>query len=889
VVALAPLVDLLRQVRRAAPEVLQEPQLRSLAPLLAGAADSTVESSGGLFVGMLDLIGRLSEERPMVVGFEDLHWADPATWDLFEFLARGLVDEQVVLVGTFRADAVARAPAQRRRLAELTRLPTVHRLHLAGLTRSEVAEQVATLVDGTLPGGLVDEVVARGQGNPFFTEELVAARAAGQTVPALLADLIAADVAALGPAARAVVAAVAVVGRDTSDTLLAALVEGAEETWAEAVRAAMDAQLLVVDSHSDAYRFRHPLMGEVVYAELSPTERRSLHRRVADALRDHPSLAWTPADAAGELASHLERAGDAEGAFGASLAAADTAAAFAPGTALGHLERALRLWDQVGPDDETRGQRLWQAAELASATGRTDQAVDLAQAAAIGPHPAGAAFGHERLGRYLWAAGQLDASAAEYQRAATLIPPAEAGVASAAVFAGLAQAELMFCRYDSSEEWARRALEAAPDPNADPAVWAMVQRVVGTIHGTRGQHGNAVRLCQAAVAVAPTAHARALAALYLVNALLDAACFDEAATLALDAVAAGQPAGLDRSFGGYLSGLAAEALTRLGRWPEADSVLARFTGVDNFPLGTVRLARAGALLAGRRGEVERARSLLGQGLAQPVDPWHRIVVQHTQAEVQLHLGDWAAAAQAAEQGWGSRSEQDRRWPARFAMISTVAAVESALDAQARREPVDVDGLLGRLGSRLQEARAASRPPADEAIPADAVAHLEHAAASLTRLTAPDPDAWAGAASRWDDLHDPWAAAVARLHEAEAAATSGRAARAADALQAAHLTAGQLDAGPLLAHIDAVSRRTRIRVEVPDPQPLDTTTAASLGLTPREAEVLSLVAAGRTNREIATALYVSEKTASVHVSNILRKLGVTSRVEAAAVAQRLGLG
>ena len=225
VVPLAPLVDLLRQVKRATPEILQEPQLSSLAPLLAGAAGSTVESSGGLFVGVLDLIGRLSGDRPVVVGFEDLHCADPATWDLFEFLARGLVDEQTVLVGTFRAHEAARAPAQRRRLAELTRLPTVRRLHLDGLTRSEVAEQVADLVDGTLPGGLVDEVVARGQGNPFFTEELVAARAAGQTVPALLADLIAADVAALDREARAAVAAVAVVGRDTSDTLLAALVD----------------------------------------------------------------------------------------------------------------------------------------------------------------------------------------------------------------------------------------------------------------------------------------------------------------------------------------------------------------------------------------------------------------------------------------------------------------------------------------------------------------------------------------------------------------------------------------------------------------------------------------------------------------------------------------
>ena len=92
----------------------------------------------------------------------------------------------------------------------------------------------------------------------------------------------------------------------------------------------------------------------------------------------------------------------------------------------------------------------------------------------------------------------------------------------------------------------------------------------------------------------------------------------------------------------------------------------------------------------------------------------------------------------------------------------------------------------------------------------------------------------------------------------------------------------------MADIEAVSRRTRLSVEAPVAAVLDDGTIDQLGLTPREAEVLSLVAAGQTNRQIGEALFVSEKTASVHVSNILRKLGVSSRVDAAAVAQRLGV-
>jgi DNA-binding NarL/FixJ family response regulator len=113
-------------------------------------------------------------------------------------------------------------------------------------------------------------------------------------------------------------------------------------------------------------------------------------------------------------------------------------------------------------------------------------------------------------------------------------------------------------------------------------------------------------------------------------------------------------------------------------------------------------------------------------------------------------------------------------------------------------------------------------------------------------------------------------------------------RAASSLRAGHAVAAELGAGRLLAEIDAVSSRTRISIGAPTRIALDETSAERLGLTPREAEVLALVAAGRTNRQIGDELYVSDKTASVHVSNILRKLGVNSRVDAAAVAQRLGM-
>jgi DNA-binding CsgD family transcriptional regulator len=221
------------------------------------------------------------------------------------------------------------------------------------------------------------------------------------------------------------------------------------------------------------------------------------------------------------------------------------------------------------------------------------------------------------------------------------------------------------------------------------------------------------------------------------------------------------------------------------------------------------------------------------------------------------------------------------------MLSTAAEVERALDARARGERPDVTETATALEQRITTARSFV-DTLPHGVQIDGAAHLSQAAACLTRLRVSDPDAWAEAATRWDDLADRWALAAALLREAEAAALVGAADRAASTLRRAHSIAVELGAGPLLAQLEALSRRTRISLDAPTRVTLDETSAERLGLTTREAEVLSLVAAGRTNRQIGDELFVSVKTASVHVSNILRKLGVNSRVDAAAVAQRLGL-
>jgi DNA-binding NarL/FixJ family response regulator/tetratricopeptide (TPR) repeat protein len=882
-IALAPIVDLVRQVQRGRSG---DDAPRSTLDELADA----LQHGGGehrtpdVFALTLRLAGELGAEGPVLIGIEDLQWGDPATCDVFEFLIRNLTDEPVVVTATFRPEKLAADPHLRRRLAEIARLPHVHRLDLAGLDRGAVAMHAAAVLGIPPPPSLVDELVRRGEGNPFFTEELVAAHVAHEAIPALLSELLAADVAALDRPARQVVEAIAAVGRDTDPALLAAIVDLDELAIEEAVRAAVGSRVVVLDTVSDTYRVRHPLLGEVAYAGLLPTERRRLHRSIADALRDSPRLALTASDTAGELAFHLDRAGDEHAAFAALLAAADAAAAIAPAACLGHLERALALWDaHAGVERESeRLVRLWQAAELSSAVGDNERAVRLAQAALDrGVPPRGRAWGHERLGRYLWSVGRVAESATVYQQAAEL-SESESPANAAAAQAGLAQADLMFCRFEAAERWANRALDGAPPQDA--ATRSMATRILGVIDAQHGRVERAIDRCRFAVDIAVEPYRRALASAYLALTLLDVGRTHESITVALDGAAESQRAGFESSFAAYHSAVAALGYTRLGRWSDADRALAAVAGIEAMPVAAIQLDAAAATLAARRGDGAAARQYVQRLTTYPSDPWHHAVVVAAAAEVHLAAREWDAAAAVADQALNPPAGTDVRLPALFTMQFAIASVERTLDALARRGDADPDTVAADLRRRIDAARTCvgSGGPV-------AAVQLAAAEASMSRLGRVDPDPFAAVAAMADDLGDVWFAATMRVHEADAAARRGDAARAADVLRLAHEAAVHLGAQPLLNDIGALSRRARISVDVAAVTALDQSDATRLGLTQREAEVLALVASGRTNRQIGADLYVSEKTASVHVSNILRKLGVTTRVEAAAIAQRAGLG
>lgn len=201
---------------------------------------------------------------------------------------------------------------------------------------------------------------------------------AGEVLPAVLSDLISSDLAGSDRHSRDLLGVVAAIGRESSHELLVE-VSGLDDSIVEAgIRAAIEAHLVVVDDDTEAYRFRHALIGEVLYAELLPSERKRLHRRVADVIVGRgPTSAI---DVVGELAFHLDRAGDRAAAFQALLVAADAAERFAPAVALRQLDRALALWDEVGEAAAgmNRAHRMWQAAELASGIVGNARAAELA-------------------------------------------------------------------------------------------------------------------------------------------------------------------------------------------------------------------------------------------------------------------------------------------------------------------------------------------------------------------------------------------------------------------------------------------------------------------------------------------------------------------------------
>ena len=588
------------------------------------------------------------------------------------------------------------------------------------------------------------------------------------------------------------------------------------------------------------------------------------------------------------------------------------------------------------------------AAEAAAAAGRPGRAAVYAESAlgALGERKDRLqhAVIEARLGRYLLAAGDAQGATAALRKAADVVPPAPS-VERAWILALLAQERMLAAAFRDAERIAREAIDVAGTvgEDAEPeAIHALTTLAVANSYGDAPE--TSVDLLREALERA-SAHGlideamRASANLTHVLELLGRP--SEAIDEAYRGIAAAREADLGAVYGNLLGGNAAGVLLEVGRWAECRELLLR--AIDWSPSGS---ASVNALVNLATLEIEaeageEATRLLGRVLVELEtggDEQLAVPAYQATAAIAMWSRDLVDARRAAERGWG-RLKGTEDWAAIARMAASSMEVEAAIVAEAleKRRIGDVAASRERAGRILAEAESAvARALAeDPARSDDAVARLATARAFHARLTGrEDPANWAAVAEQWRAIGQPYNVAMARWHQAEATmggAVAGRDGARMDArlvradarepLSEAVAIALQLHARPMLRELRELAGRALIQLppavdellEEPAPPGADQLPPAasppmaeaqatggaggrgaggpagdSFGLSKRELEVLALISQGRTNREIGDRLFISQKTVGVHVGNILAKLGVSGRVEAAAVAIRLGL-
>ena len=856
---------------------------------------SEAADRGRLFSLLLELLARLAEKHRLLFVVEDLHWADQATRDFVAFLVRAARGEAIEVVLTVRAEDMHRDRQLRAFVSELTRVRGVRRFELVPFTREELALQVEGITGQRPSGRLVDRLFERSEGNAFYTEELLAAGESAE-LPVSLRDLLLLRVERLSPFARRLVEVAAIAGRAIDARLLELVSEFAGDRFAAALRETLMHQVLVEVS-GGAYAFRHALVREVVYEDLLVGDRRELHAAVARVLAAQPELAATGTSWAGELAHHWYAAGEVAAALEAAVGASvEAERMFAFAESHGHCERALLLWDQVldpvGVAGIDRGALLARAAAAALRADDEPRAVELGREAASELSPVRDAVRLARvymvLGRSLWLCGDHVAALAAYQDAVRLIPSEPPTAERASVLAGEALALMLSGRSREALSVAKDALALAREV-ADKLTEA---RVLNTLAYLGPLAGDPVEHAARARAIATElAGVEEVGRSYIngTGALDYEGRTRDAVALAEEGIAALRRLGAD-DIRYYLVACLAYCRFRLGEWEEVERLCA-----DAPPEGAVDAAAhhfVAGQLAMARGDFATAETefALAQPLARAPMWWPPTIAAIS--TMRLWQGRLDDAADGINDAVEALSNVDYApWLHDFAEVyataARIAADRAELMRARRSEDVGAavataEDALARLRMLLASVPEGRQPPRAVAYHALTVAELSRAAG------ASDPAAWEQAGEQFRQLGEVYTLAYALLRQAESLLAHGPRDEPSPAslLADAHLITTRLGEKPLRTAIEALAMRSRMRLGEPSDRPADA--FAEQGITPREREVLELLAQGASNHQIAQALVISEKTASVHVSHILSKLGARNRTEAAAIAHRLGV-
>ena len=877
-----------------------------------------------VFEGLATLLARLSRRAPVLLTIEDLHWADRSTRDVLAFLARSLGEGRVAVVATFRDDELHRRHPLRPWLAEMDRAADVVRVDLARLSAADVGHQVEGILGEAPTPADLELIVRRSGGNPFFVEELLSAvqRGAGDQIPESLRDLLLVRVHALSTDAQDVLGQAAVAGVNVEHDLLLDTGDRDGRALSAGLREVVEAQLLVA-ADPTGYAFRHALLQEAVYDDLLPGDRRAWHARYAAALRDRP----VPDGALGAshlaaLAHHASAAHDLPLALWAWVDGARASArVWALAESVDDYARALDLWDAVPADDRpadvTPSDLLYRMSLSLIGIGQLRRALETADEAIrrfpSDGDPLRLASFFERKARALWLCGELTRALEVLDAAVALTRGRPGTVESARVLASLAGTLVLKDQTARAIATGREAVDAARAVDA-PHVEAYALCGLGVALVNRGDCADGLDLLRTSLDMAHRLHLGAID-FHRVYANLSTGlqiCGDLEGSLAvaLEGVEWAKGHGLWQLQGAFLEGNAAQTLVELGRWDEARALLDQRSRPIIEGVASLNHALVSAPLLLRSGEVEAARATLarvdeqleGLGDAQFTGP-----LSASRIELALVDGRAEEALAAADLALTRMADAEE----------TGARYRAEILAQA----IDADGRLARIaqGDRDGATVAARRADADGRVAAlravvagplgpsagfggETLAHAAMGEASWADLAdGPAPAGWFAAADRWRALGRPYPLGVCLARAAEATLAGGGARTTAeDALREARGIARGLGAAPLAAWCDALARMGRLDLDRAidgedatsgeDGDGRDATTPArsAFGLTERELDVIRLVVQGFSNRRIGETLFMSESTAGVHVSNIIGKLGVANRVEAAALAVRVGL-
>ena len=868
-----------------------------------------------LFAGVAEVLVVVAGASPSGVGLvvEDVHWADSETLDFLTFLVRAGRRGPVRLVVTCRADEAPLADQVAAWLARVRADAGTEEIRLAPLSRAEVAGQAAALAGAPVSRQMAEELFARAEGNPFFTEQLVAAALASQAggglrvpagLPARLAELLAVRAGRCAGEARAVLAGLAVAGRSLTEDVLGAVTGIEAGAVRQGLRELAAARLLAEDTSDGGHRPRHALLAEAVAAGLLPGERVVLHERTARALAAAGDQAL-----AAEVAGHWQAAGRPAEELPARVAAAEAAErVFGYDEAAVHWQRAIELCQAqpeaaatAGIDVPRLSVRAIDAFYRAGDSVRASLAAQEAYRQFAGhPDPATAAVICHRAALFhesdVTAAGLplMEEALRLFERAPPSFEHADALLVYANAF--LLHIEE---RPQATHTALNRAIEIAEVAGATALIPRTLSRIaaVAFLDG-RVEEGFAVLDRGWALArAAQDAPALVWLGGKESDALLKLGRFQRAAEVASREFDAARQAGLQAwKVASYLAANANEALLALGHTAEAAALI--------DPLTTPPADRANWNIQAARAEIDLLRGDTGAA----AERWRQIYAAFPLVIARGGFG-YEIAPRAAEASlWAGRPgdalQEVRRalalfkgadltiFAGRLLAAGMRACADLAEQARARRDQqAAADAADAADGLATWVERMGGAPFADHRYVATIPAERATWDAERSRVAGPgDPGAWDGAAKAWQDLCCPHRAGYAWWRQAQAQLDAGLpAAVAAGPLRAAAAAAG--GHAPLLAQIRALAERARIPLHPAADEPSAPPPAQVLtryGLTDRELTVLRLLAAGRTNPQIGAELYISASTASVHVSNILRKLGVSSRVQAAAVAERAGL-